>query len=65
MIVAPLARLIAQAAKRSQIMVVSHASALIADLETAAEVTRIVLEKHLGETRVQADEMISWTRPSR
>ncbi len=48
----PLARLIAQAAKRSQIMVVSHASALIADLETAAEVTRIVLEKHLGETRV-------------
>jgi predicted ATPase len=61
----PLARLIAQAAKHSQIVVVSHSSALIADLETAAEVTRIVLEKHLGETRVQADEMIPWTWPSR
>lgn len=60
-----LARLIAQAAKRSQVVVVSHAAALIDDLEAAAEVTRIVLEKHLGETRVQDDGMISWTWPSR
>jgi predicted ATPase len=64
-LLAPLARLIAQAAERSQIVVVSHSSPLIAGLETAAEVTRIVLEKKLGETRVQADETISWTWPSR
>ncbi len=60
-----LARLIARAAKRSQIIVVSHASALVSDLEAAPEARRIVLEKHLGETLVQSDEIPAWTWPSR
>ncbi len=60
-----LARLIARAAKRSQIIIVSHASALVSDLEEVPQARRIVLEKHLGETLVQADESPSWTWPSR
>jgi predicted ATPase len=61
----PLARLIAQASKRSQIVVVSHAAALVSALDAAAEVRRIVLEKQLGETLVQGDEKPAWTWPSR
>ena len=49
----PLARLIAQASQRSQIMVVSHAATLVSDLEGAAELNLIVLQKHLGETLVR------------
>jgi predicted ATPase len=61
----PLARLIAQAAKRSQIVVVSHASALVSELEAAADARQIVLEKQLGETLVQGDQRPAWTWPSR
>jgi predicted ATPase len=60
-----LARLIARAAKRSQIIIVTHASALVSDLEEVPQARRIVLEKHLGETLVQADESPTWTWPSR
>jgi predicted ATPase len=60
-----LARLIARAAKRSQVIIVTHASALVSDLEEAPAARRIVLEKHLGETLVQSDESPSWTWPSR
>ena len=48
-----LARLIVQAAERSQVMVVSHAPVLVAALEAAADSTQIVLEKQLGETVVK------------
>jgi predicted ATPase len=61
----PLARLIARAAKRSQIIVVSHASAFVSDLEEAPDTRRIVLEKHIGETLVRCDDTPSWTWPSR
>jgi predicted ATPase len=61
----PLARLIGRAAKRSQIIVVSHASGLVADLEEAPDTRRIVLEKRLGETLVQGGDWPSWTWPSR
>jgi predicted ATPase len=61
----PLARLIAQAAKRSQIVVVSHALALVSELEAAADARQIVLEKQLGETLVQGDQRPAWTWPSR
>jgi predicted ATPase len=61
----PLARLIAQASKRSQIIVVSHASDLLSALGGATEVRRIVLEKHLGETLIQDDEKPAWAWPSR
>jgi predicted ATPase len=64
-LLAPLARLISRAAKRSQIIVVTHASVLVCDLEKAPEARRIVLEKHLGETSIAAEETPSWTWPSR
>ena len=61
----PLARLIARAAKRSQIVIVSHAPALVSNLEKIPQARRIVLEKRLGETLIQCDESPSWTWPSR
>ncbi len=61
----PLARLIAQAAKRSQIVVVSHAMALVSELAAATDARQIVLEKQLGETLVQGDQKPAWTWPSR
>jgi predicted ATPase len=61
----PLARLIAQAAQRAQIIVVSHAATLVSDLEKSSQARRIGLEKHLGETLVQPDERPSWTWPTR
>jgi predicted ATPase len=61
----PLARLIAQASQRSQIVVVSHASALLSELETAGIPTRIMLDKELGETRIEGDSRPAWTWPSR
>ena len=62
----PLGRLIAQASRHSQIIVVSHAAPLVAALEKAADVKRIVLEKQLGETVVADDDARpSWTWPSR
>jgi predicted ATPase len=61
----PLARLIAQAAQRTQILVVSHAAPLVAALEKIPQARRIGLEKHLGETLVEPDERPSWTWPTR
>jgi predicted ATPase len=61
----PLARLIAQAAKRSQLVVVSHATALLSELAGAGNARQIVLEKQLGETLVQGDERPAWTWPTR
>jgi predicted ATPase len=62
---APLARLIAQAAKRSQVVVVSHASALVSWLAGAGGARQIVLDKQLGETLVEGDERPTWTWPTR
>ena len=61
----PLARLIAQAARRAQIIVVSHAAPLVSALAKHPQVQQIVLEKQLGETLVQPDERPSWTWPTR
>jgi len=61
----PLARLIAQAAKRSQLVVVSHASALVSWLAGAGGARQIVLDKQLGETLVEGDERPTWTWPTR
>jgi predicted ATPase len=61
----PLARLVAQAAKRSQIVVVSHAAQLVDEL-AASGARRIMLVKELGETRIETDEPSpAWTWPSR
>ena len=47
-----LGRLIARAAKRSQVIVVSHAAGLIDALQAQPECHSIVLEKTLGETGI-------------
>ena len=61
-----LGRLIARASERSQVIVVSHATRLIATLEEVRDCHSIVLEKRLGQTRL-ADEHMSarWEWPSR
>jgi predicted ATPase len=61
----PLARLIGEAAKRSQVVVVSHAEALVSGLAAMGGAQQIVLEKRLGETLVAGDGPPSWTWPSR
>ncbi len=61
----PLARLIARAADRTQIVVVSHAAPLVEALEHAAGARRIVLAKELGETVVQGEERPAWNWPVR
>ena len=47
-----LGRLIASAAERSQVLVVTHASKLIGVLEEQAECNSVRLEKEFGETRI-------------
>ena len=61
----PLARLIAQASKRSQAVVVSHATALVGALGAEPDCREIVPEKELGETVVRDGTPPDWTWPSR
>jgi predicted ATPase len=61
----PLARLIAQASKRSQMILVSHALTLVSALDAEAHSRQIVLEKQLGETIVRDGTPPDWTWPSR
>jgi predicted ATPase len=63
-LLAPLARLIRRASGRSQVIVVSHARALVAALRGEGG-NEIVLEKQLGETLVGADETLQWRWPAR
>jgi predicted ATPase len=63
-----LARLIVQAAKRSQIWVVSHAQRLIAALEETPDCNSIRLEKEFGQTRIVGQCMLdepAWHWPER
>ena len=65
-----LARLVAQAARESQVVVVSHAARLIAALEDAApdDCRSVVLEKELGETRIlnlEDSDVPRWEWPAR
>lgn len=61
----PLARLITQASTRSQVVVVSHAAALVSALDACTDCIQIVLEKELGETVVRDGTPPGWTWPSR
>lgn len=61
----PLARLITQASTRSQVVVVSHAAALVSALGACTDCIQIVLEKELGETVVRDSTPPGWTWPSR
>jgi predicted ATPase len=60
-----LARLIVQASKQCQMIVVSHAAALVSALDAEPDSRQIVLEKNLGETEVQDNMPPNWTWPSR
>ena len=60
-----LARLIAKASRRSQVVVVSHAPALVGALDAVPDSRRIVLEKLLGETVVKENTPPDWAWPSR
>lgn len=51
-----LARLIIQAARHGQVWVVSHSSRLVAALEQSPECVSLILEKQLGQTRVQGQQ---------
>ena len=65
-LLAPLGRLIASAAERSQIVVVTHAAALTAALrEAAPDVREVALAKELGETVVREGDPTPWTWPQR
>jgi hypothetical protein len=64
-LLAPLARLVEQAAKRSQIIVVTHAAQLVSELATAPTARLIRLEKQFGETMVEGDARPKWSSPSR
>lgn len=64
----PLARLIVQAAKRSQIWVVSHAPRLIAALEEVPHCHTICLEKDLSQTQIVGQGLLdepAWHWPER
>ncbi|MFM9268932.1 AAA family ATPase [Halomonas elongata] len=61
-----LARLIGQASRHGQVWVVSHASQLVAALNELPDCHGIELEKTLGETRIQDQEILdtpSWQWP--
>ena len=62
-----LGRLIAQTAQRSQVIVVSHAPALIDELQQLPECKSITLEKKLGQTVMASDDTgrPAWSWPAR
>jgi predicted ATPase len=64
-LLAPLARLITRASKNSQIVVVTHASALSSALNSERQGRQFFLEKELGETIVRPDDRPKWVWPSR
>lgn len=67
-LVPPLARLIAHAARHTQLVVVTHSEALVRAIEEAGETTlheepvAVTLRKDLGETRIEGQGML--TTPS-
>jgi predicted ATPase len=57
-----LGRLIANAADRSQVLVVTHAKKLIATLEKEKECNSVRLEKEFGETKIVGIEKLELPR---
>jgi predicted ATPase len=64
-LLAPLARLVVNAASRTQLVVVSHATALVRALGEARDTTTIPLRKELGETVAETEETPRWSWPAR
>jgi predicted ATPase len=64
----PLARLVARASEKSQIIIVTHAPRLISALGEQSGCHAIMLEKKLGETGIVGTNLLtqpSWHWPSR
>ncbi|MEO1048561.1 MAG: AAA family ATPase [Pseudomonadota bacterium] len=61
----PLARLLIKASERCQIIVVSHSSRLVSELERHPESSSIELSKDMGETIIPVMDRPSWNWPSR
>lgn len=59
-LIPPLARLIGDAAARSQVVVVSHAAALVGALEALPAARSFTLDKRLGETAVEGEQALGW-----
>jgi predicted ATPase len=64
-LLAPLARLVVTTACKTQLIIVTHAPALVDTLANEAEVAMFALSKHLGETVVSGPAKPSWQWPSR
>lgn len=64
-LLAPLARLIARVATRSQIILVSHSEALVSALESEHACMSIILEKEFGETHQRNSDAPAWAWPPR
>ena len=63
-----LARLISNAAKNAQIIVVSHSPLLIKELSSSANCSRLHLIKDLGETKIEGETILNkqkWKWPKR
>ena len=64
-LLAPLARLIVRASKRTQIIVVSHADSLVDALSGEPDCLHHSLSKTLGETVIEGGETPRWAWPRR
>jgi predicted ATPase len=64
-LLAPLARLMTAASERCQLIVVSHAAALVEALSEAPRCATIALSKELGETHASGTAALAWTWPAR
>ena len=63
-----LSRLILAAAKNTQVIVVSHAPALIEEMTAAPVCTRLHLVKDMGETKLEGSTLFNtpkWNWPGR
>ena len=61
----PLARMIAAAVRRCQVIVITHAMALAEALAGEVETSLFQLEKPLGETQIRDHDAPSWNWPQR
>jgi predicted ATPase len=64
-LLSPLARLIAQASERTQMIVVSHSDELVGAIAQERSCRSVVLQKKLGETIIPEELATNWTWPVR
>lgn len=64
-LIAPLARLLRHASRNTQIVVISHADALIEAIADTDESRHIILDKQFGETLISESDCADWIWPAR